>query len=244
MKSEKTRLLRWAALLSVLFAVSVGWIVFDDLFSPFGERSVSVEIPDLCGLSIDDAVYPDFADITVEYRYDDTVSSGIILSQSPRAGTIRKLSAQASRVPLSLVVSMGKEQITIPSLSGMDAREASARLRELGLLVETVTKTGAYPLGTVYASEPVAGTVVPVGSKVVLSVSAGPEQKSVAVPDLLGLSRSDALVALWTAELSVAEVVEEESDLPVGTVIRQSHVPKTLVPAGTKITLYISREDE
>ncbi|MBQ8214057.1 MAG: PASTA domain-containing protein [Clostridia bacterium] len=239
---KRLRFWRWTALLSVLLTLSVGWIVFDDLFSPFGEISVSVEIPDLCGLVTEEAVYPDWADVELEYRYDADTPSGVILSQSPRAGTFRKLSSQSPRLTLSLVVSLGEETVTLPELSGFDARESSARLREMGLLVETVTATGAYPAGTVYAMEPRAGTVVPVGTKVILSVSAGPEQKSVKVPDLIGLSRSDALVKLWTAELMAGDVIEEASSLPPGTVIRQSHQPATLVPAGTKITLFVSRE--
>ena len=243
MSSRKTRFLRWAAILSVLFTLSIGWIVFDDLLAPFGERSVSVEIPDLCGQIAKNVSVPDWADAKLEYRYDSSTSAGVILSQSPRAGVFRKLTSQNPRVVLSLVVSLGEETVTLPNLSGIDARQASARLRELGLLVETVTSTGAYPAGTVYAMEPRAGAVVPVGTKVILSVSAGPEQKSVSVPDLVGLSRSDALVKLWTSQLSVGEVIEEVSDLPVGTVIRQSHQPASLVPAGTKINLYVSREE-
>jgi serine/threonine-protein kinase len=236
------RFWRWAVLLSVLLTLSVGWIVFDDLFSPFGEKSVSVEIPNLCGLAYEDVSPPEWADVDVEYRYHADTPTGVILSQSPRAGSLHKLSSQNPRLLLSLVVSLGEESVTLPSVLGFDARESSARLREMGLIVETVTATGAYPVGTVYAMEPRAGTVVPVGTKVTLSVSAGPEQKSVKVPDLIGLSRSDALVKLWTAELMAGDVVEEASELPPGTVIRQSHQPATLVPAGTKITLYVSRE--
>ena len=73
-----------------------------------------------------------------------------------------------------------------------------------------------------------------------LSVSAGTPNKTVEVPNLVGLSRSDALVKLWLAELSVAEVTEEPSLLPVGSVIRQSHVAGTLVSAGTPVTLVVS----
>ena len=244
MKNRNMRLLRWAALLSFLLAVAVGWIAFDHLFSPFGEPSESVEIPNLCGQSYDHAAYPDWAEVEVEYRYDAATPAGIILSQSPRAGSYRKRTAQNPSVRLSLIVSLGEETVKVPSLGGLDHREAAASLRELGLSVKTQTETGAYPAGQVVSTQPRAGTVVPIGTEITLFVSAGAEQKSVTVPNLLGLSRSDALVKLWTAELGVAEVIEIDSPAPYGTVVRQSHQPNTLVPAGTKITLYVSREPE
>lgn len=242
--SKKNRPWRWAALLSFLLVLSIGWIAFDDLFSPFGKPSVSVEIPNLCGLPSSGITYPDWAEVEHEYRYDAATPAGLVLSQSPRAGSYRKLTAQNPRVLISLVISLGEQSVTIPPLTGLDHRQAAASLRELGLSVKTRTETGAYPAGQVFATEPRAGMSVPIGTEVTLFVSAGAEQKSVTVPDLVGMSRGDALVKLWTAQLSVADVVEIESTAPVGTVVRQSHQPNTLVPAGTKLTLYISREEE
>ena len=69
-------------------------------------------------------------------------------------------------------------------------------------------------------------------------------QKTVAVPNLCGLSRADALIRLWLCQLNVGEVVEVPSGEPSGTVIRQSHAEGTVVLPGTKITIYISQENE
>lgn len=233
---------RGALLLSILFILSVGWIVFDDLFAPFGERSESVEIPNLCGLLAENVIYPDWADVELEYRHDASAPNGVILSQEPKGGSLRKLTAQNPRLTLTLFVSLGEESLRVPSLLGLDHREAAARLRALGLSVEEITQTGAYPAGEVFATEPRADTQIPVGSRVVLYVSAGQPQKSVKVPDLTGLSRSDALVRLWLSELSLGAVLEVDSPLPVGTVIGQSHRKGSLVTAGTQIDLTVSRE--
>ena len=58
------------------------------------------------------------------------------------------------------------------------------------------------------------------------------------------MSRADALIRLWLCQLNVGEVVETPSDAPAGTVIRQSHAEGTVVLPGTKITIYVSQENE
>lgn len=232
---------RAVALLSFLLAVSVGWIVFDHLFSPFGEKSVSVEIPDYCGRSLSDIEEPDWVELQTEYRYDPDAAAGVVLSQSPSAGSRRKLTAENPQCALSLVVSLGKETLTLPDVVGQDARETVTELRAKGFLVETVTKASSYPEGTILSMEPRGGTELPKGARVVLTVSEGYPNVTVTVPDLRGLTRSDALVQLWLSQLTAGEVIEIESDEAVGTVVSQSHRPGTLVVANTRVTLYVSR---
>ncbi len=232
---------RWAAVLSFAMAVATGWVVFDSLFAPFGEKSVSVEIPELRGGSLEKDGLEEWIDLHIEYRYDGETPAGEVLSQTPTAGSFRKLTAERPRCRIEVVVSLGEETLTLPEVVGRDARETEAALRAQGFAVEIETQTGGYAVGTVLASEPRAGTEMPKGGKVILTVSAGTQTKTVAVPDLKGLSRSDALVQLWLSQLSVGEVVEEDSFEAIGTVIRQSHQAGTVVTAGTRVTLFVSR---
>jgi serine/threonine-protein kinase len=128
----------------------------------------------------------------------------------------------------------------------LSAAEKNQRLREMGFSVFVQRTAGAYPTGEVLEMEPAAGTTLPLGSKVILTVSEGLPTVSVTVPELRGLSRADALMRIWTAQLALGEVVEVPSGEGTGTVLRQSHLPGTTVPAGTKITIYVSSmgEDE
>ena len=239
---KRLRLWRYAALIALLATVCTGWIVFDDLFSPLGAVSYSVEVPNFCGQHLDSVALADWIDVKTEYRYDTTAPSGIILSQTPVAGSRRKLTAQDPRCTLSLTVSLGKEILTLPNVVGNDARHAVTALREQGFTVETVTQNSAYDEGTVLSTEPRAGTELPKGGKVTVTVSVGMPTVTVTVPNLIGLSRSDALVKLWLSQLAVGEVIEVDTDEEAGTVTAQSHLGGTLVSAGTKITLYVNRE--
>ena len=233
---------RWAAVVSFLLAIATGWIVFDVLFDPLEENAVSVEIPNLLGQDVERLSLDEWAELDIEYRYDAGISAGTVLSQTPIAGSYRKLTAENPWCQIAVVVSLGEETLMLPNVIGREVRETVSSLREQGFAVETVTQTGGYPVGTVLASEPRAGTEMPKGGKVTLTVSAGMPTETVRVPELVGLSRSEALVRLWLVRLTVGEVIEIESDEEEGAVVRQSHQVGTQVVAGTRVTLYVSRE--
>ena len=240
-KKEKICAKGKTLVLAALLAVCSVWIVVDDLFAPFESVSVSVEIPDFCGAKEEALTFSDWMAIEKEYRYDAGTDAGVVLTQSPPAGSRRKLSVKNPQCKIRLTVSLGEEYARVPELIGKDFRKAEALLRGLGFSVEMEKSEGTYPAGTVFAVSPREGSEVPVGSRIRLSVCAGLPGKSVTVPDLRGLSRSDALVQVWLAQLAVGDVIEVPSFEAEGTVVRQSHQPGTLVTAGTKLTLYVSR---
>ena len=234
---------RWCALVALCLLLAVSWIVFDGLFLPRGIVSQSVEIPHYCGENLNGLTFEDWLEVEVEYRHDANAPTGEILSQAPTGGSRRKLTASNPRCKLTLTVSLGEETVALPDLMGRDAREAENRLREMGLRVTVNRVEGAYPEGTVFDMDPRVGTLLPIGSEVTLTVSAGLPHKSVRVPDLIGLTRSEALVQLWLSGLTVGNVVETAPAASDGRVIRQSHRAGTLVVSGTAVTLYIGTED-
>lgn len=240
----QARLWRRIALFSFLLGVAVAWIVIDYIFSPFERKGKSVEIPDFCGMQIEEIATEAWLEKKIEYRYDQTQDAGKVISQSPVGGSRRKLTHASPTCTVTLVVSLGEESVRIPSVIGTDHREAQNTLRRLGLAVEIRHLSSAYPQGSVITTEPRVGEQVPVGSTVILSVSAGVANKTVTVPDVRGLSREDALVRLWLSELVVKEVIEVEGGESIGKIVRQSHMPGTLVLAGTEITLYAERDIE
>ena len=239
---KQLRAWRNTALLALAATVCVAWIVFDNLFSPFGTPSVTLEIPRLCGRMLNEDEIDDRIDLQTEYRYDDQAPEGIVLTQTPTAGSRRKLTAQNPRCTVKVTVSLGKESLPLPDTVGKDARESTAALRKQGFAVKTVLQESEQAEGTVISTQPRAGTKLPKGAEVTLTVSAGIKTKTVTVPDLIGLGRSEALVKLWLAQLSVAEVIEIDADAPANCVVRQSIPKGTTVTTGTAVTLFVSRE--
>ena len=234
---------RRAAAVAAVLLLAVGWITADVLLMPREKAAPTVEIPNFCGSSANDLSYESWLDVDIEYRYDENTPAGVILSQAPSGGSHRRLTEDGT-CRVTVVVSLGQESVFLPSVVGRDVYEVAAELRNLGLSVNTVGKSSPCEAGTVLESEPRAGESLPKGAVVTLSVSQGEPQKTVTVPNLCGLSRSDALIRLWLCQLNVGEVIEAPSNESVGKVFRQSHTEGTVVLPGTKITIYISQENE
>ena len=235
---------RRAALVALVLLLAVGWITVDILFRPREKEPMTVEIPNLCGMHIEAIQADEWLDVNIEYRYDENTPTGVIFAQMPTAGSRRKLANETETYQVTVVVSLGRESILLPQIAGRDVYEVATELRNLGLVVNTVMQSSPRESGRVLESEPRAGESVPRGTTVTLTVSQGEKQKTVSVPNLCGFSRADALIRLWLCQLNVGEVVDVPSDAPAGTVFQQSHTEGTVVLPGTKITIYVSQENE
>ncbi|MGZ8843098.1 MAG: PASTA domain-containing protein [Pyrinomonadaceae bacterium] len=90
---------------------------------------------------------------------------GTILNQDPVPGT---------RVPIGTSVIVYIIPLTVPTLTGLVAADASQRVRSLGLKVIEEAQLGKGILGTVLYQDPIPGTRLPAGASVKLYVVSGP----------------------------------------------------------------------
>jgi serine/threonine-protein kinase len=132
-----------------------------------------------------------------------TVAQGDVISTSPAGGS---KAAQGSAI--NMVVSSGKQTVTIPSLVGQSPVAAGQQLGALQLLTTTADESSSsVPSGQVTRTNPPAGTSVAVGSSVTVYVSTGPAQ--VQVPDLSGDTQNQAQAALQSVGLQLGNVTFE-----------------------------------
>jgi len=106
---------------------------------------------------------------TVTQASDQPV--GTVIATRPAGGT-------AAAVPsgVTLVVSAGPATLTVPDLTGRTIVEARVLLEQLGLALGDVTildSGGAGQEAAVVRQNPAAGTLVPLGARVTVSVSGG-----------------------------------------------------------------------
>lgn len=235
---------RRAAAIAAILILAVGWITVDVLLRPREKSPPTVEIPNFCGLNVQNVKPQEQFAVDIEYRYEENTPTGVVFDQTPTAGSRRRLREDGEPYRVTLLVSLGRESILLPQVAGRDVWEVATELRNLGLVVNTKMRSSPREVGRVLASEPRAGESVPKGATITLTVSQGEAQKTVEVPNLCGLTRSDALIRLWLCQLGVDEVIEAPSSAPLGTVFRQSHAAGTVVLPGTKITIYVSQENE
>lgn len=133
----------------------------------------------------------------------------------------------------------------VPDVVGMPRPLAEAAIADAALLLGEVAEAwdDVVPAGSVAAQGPAAGTPLPAGSKVWLTVSLGVEP--VPVPDVTGMKQADAEVAIAAARLAVGGVTTVPSCTGApGTVTGQQPGGGWTAPKGSPVTLFVSRGPE
>lgn len=128
--------------------------------------------------------------------------------------------------------------IDIPSVTGMQEREALARLAEQNLVPGRVQHriTGEFEAGTVISQEPAPGTTQRIGDTVDLVIEDG-----VRVPSLTGATRAESERRLRAVGMRVGEITEERSDRRAGVVIEQTPAAGTLARRNDTVDLVLAR---
>ncbi len=159
-----------------------------------------------------------------------------VLAEVPSGGSRAKKGST-----VTLTVSGGPGSVAVPSVDGLTQQQATAALTDKGLTVERVSKQAndTVPLGDVIRSSPAAGTSVPRASGVTLVVSSGPKQ--VAVPDVVGLSQSDARSALSAQGFQVAVTQQQSTTAAAGDVLSQSPSAGTKVEPSTTVKIVVAQ---
>ena len=204
---------------------------------------LTVEIPHLVGCRFSQSTLPELQGLVydVTYVYHPTAEEGRILSQTPAGGVSRKVTARDACV-VSLVVSMGREQASVPRLSGMDPREAEGVLRRLGLTARRVYLP-VEGKGGVLMSRPASGCLLDRGDTVTLVLGRTSPRVASPCPDLTGLSAEQAEAVLRDAGLTLGEIktlptldpfrIREGEDV----VLAQSHAAGSYLPYGHAVSI-------
>ncbi|MDI3341921.1 MAG: protein kinase [Sphaerobacter sp.] len=133
------------------------------------------------------------------------------------------------------------EMATVPSLIGSTIEQVQDIVSGQGFtLVEERVFSNVELPGKIIDQEPRAGTMVPKGSEIHVTVSRGPEY--ISLQGIRGLPRDQARRQLEELGLTVNEVEEGSPTVPRGSVIRT--VPEAQVPNGGTVTLYVSVGDQ
>lgn len=139
----------------------------------------TLKVPNVVGMKQGDATSTlksqGFQVVTVD-NPSATVEKGIVMSQSPEAGT-----AQADGATVTIVVSSGVRMVTVPNLIGTDLSGAQQLLDAQGLVLSGTSETysDTYAAGSILSQDPTAGTSVKAGSGVSIVISKGPEMITV-----------------------------------------------------------------
>ena len=163
--------------------------------------------------------------------YSEDVPQGQVISQSVAAGT-----SLAHDSAVDIVLSKGRQPLTVPTLSGLSASAAKSAIEDLGLVAApTDAYSDTVAEGQVISQQTREGSTLHRGDSVAYTVSKGPEK--VAIPDVVGLQREEARSRLESAGFTV----KEEAVLGgfFGTVRSSDPAAGTMTKKGSTVTITI-----
>ena len=167
-----------------------------------------------------------------------TIEKGLIISQDPKAEDIVKRYTK-----VKVVLSDGPTMVKVPNVLDSTLLAAEVALSNEGLFIGEITRAyhAQIPSGQIIHQEPVAGGEVVQGTKVNLIVSKGPEPIWVRMPDLKGLTLSQAKTILQNYNLVLGVVQPETSTkYNMDVVIRQDPGAESEILQGSLVNLVVS----
>jgi len=145
-----------------------------------------VAVPSEVGKNVDDASADlDQLGLTPAVRNQTSdQQQGQVLAQDPQPGT-----QVAKNSTVTLVVSSGTGQVTVPNVVGQDAGSAGNILGQAGFKVSTKTQASdTVQAGLVISTNPPAGAKAAKGSTVTMIVSSGPSPTTTETPTTAGFT--------------------------------------------------------
>lgn len=199
-----------------------------------------IEVPDLTGMTekeAKEALNEKGLGVKFGYEQNNDVEEGLVFYQSEDAGK-----QVDKNTTINVTISQGKVSVTIPDLIKKNKDEAISILKgqNLNYTIETAYNDD-YELDQVYQTNPAAGSSAKYGDTVTLYVSRGEENKQVPVPNLKGMTQSEAENALRSAGFVLGNVDPQESNGVAGTVIAQEYPANSLLDKGSSVAITIAK---
>ena len=172
--------------------------------------------------------------------YDAEIEKDHIISQLPKAETKVKEGRE-----ITVVISLGSDEVTVPDLSGKTEQEARIALENEGLELGEVTKAtdSSQPVDVVIYQSVTQGETVETGTKVnlIINEKVEPEVVMTSVPSLVGKSLEEARKALTAAKLKEGTISKVSSDeYYSNVVINQQLAAGSSVAEGTAVNFTVS----
>jgi len=233
----------WAGRMALLIFVLASVAFLSALMTMrFAIQGREIATPDLTRMTLSRA-QAQLAARGLHLRVEDRVYSPLpqdsVARQSPPAGTKLKVGEW-----VHVVVSLGRQTVTIPQLNDRSFRAAQIELLSEGLQAGEVSSAHLpeFPVDTVLQQDPPAGSTNASSPHVDMVVSLGPQPAAYVMPSLSGLPVAEAEQQLSAAGLKVNKVTPMPlTGRPSGTVTSQLPFRGSRVEPGTGVDLQVAQ---
>ena len=228
----------------IALAAVIVFALWNVIMGSFRKEPVQTEftVPNLLGMTIEEAEADErvkgiFTITEMGSRASSEYAEGQIVEQTPAADNVVR-----SNREIQVFVSTGEKTEPMPSVTGLEWRNAKIILDDLGLDLQYNWKdeySDSITSGCVIRTEPAKGEMLRQGDVLLLYRSKGPEPKPVTVISFLTYEQTTAVEEAETLGLKVT-VKHVYSDALAGTVVEQSIAQDTVVTTGAEIVLTVS----
>lgn len=229
-----------AVIISVI--VLIGVIIGVVFMFTSGMNAKSQKLESFVGFSYDELQNDTSYDyqFVAEYRKTNDQEPGIIISQSPEAG-----SRVTKGSTVTLIVAASEKDISVTNVYGLSLELAQETLKQDGLTIFKTMKVSSESVeeGKVVYTDPKAGTIVSSDQEITIYISDGPSTttvETIKVPDVTGLTQSGAKAFLEKYGFKNVTFTTQDSVLKKGIVISQSPGAGTSVKETDTIKVIIS----
>lgn len=232
-----------AIVIGIIAALAiVGGVAFALMSGGGSNDKDAIPLPDVVGQSADQATatltQAGFTNIVTEESFNEKVEAGKVVSQDPRGGTKQKKDTK-----ITLGISKGTQEITVPDLTGKTADQAKKELTANGLKYSagTAEYSDKVEKDHIVRQDVAPGTQVAKGTTITYYLSLGSE--GIEVPDVVGMMRGDAVATLNNLGLLVDtnNYTYQASDKPEGTVLAQTPAAGSKLQENGMVALTLSK---
>ena len=222
----------WANILLGIGILLVLFFIFLQSLSWITRHDKTLAVPSVTGKSYDEAkkiLEGQGFDVEIQDTvYNDTAALLSVVKQFPTADSKVKM----NRTVYLTINRDAAPDIEMPKLVGLSLRSAQITLQQQKLKLEDTIYTNDFATDQVqeqrYKGQPIKeGTKIPMGSGIVLVVSRGTGTTDQDVPDLFGMTLSEAKVILESNGLTLGTIQPTGAD-PNGYVYRQDPTRLTM----------------
>ncbi len=233
-KTKKSFLLSRTFFYNILLLLGIGIVLFfliSALLNSYTHHGENISVPDLRGkkvASLNDILKEhNFHFKVVDSIFDADKTPGTVLDQDPAPKSMVK----ENRTLYLTINAFNPPDVKMPDLVDVSYRQAEAMLQSFGLVTGDISYRSDLAKNAVleqrYKNKVIKpGTMIPKGSAIDLILGDGMGNSQIPVPDLTGMTKSEAISILRRVSLTVGLIhFEEGSDSASAKIFRQNPSP-------------------
>ena len=238
--SKSKKWIFWTGI--AISTIAILGLIFFFIYNSYMEVPV-VQVPKLEGLSYNQAE-SSAAQVglnieePVEKVYHPEITKDNVISQTPPPGEMIRQTRE-----ISVTISKGKAEVSLPDLTGETLREAEIILdnNDLKIGEKEFVYHKEIPNNTIIEQTPKPGEKIEINDKIDLVISKGIEPNLVKMPDLIGTDLASAENKIESNGLKVGNIERKESArFKENQIVSQSYQSGENIPENSRVDLVVS----